>query len=270
MKKIVALLLAALMLLAFVSCGETAKKTTAPAEEKTAEEKTTAPAEETAEKEVLVMATNATFPPYEYYEGETMVGIDVEIAKALADNLNMTLEIKDVLFDSIIAGIETGSFTIGMAGMTVTEDRLEKVNFSDPYAKGVQVVIVKEGSEIASPDDLEGKKIGVQQGTTGDLYATDDYGEENVSKFKNGPEAVQALVSGSVDAVIIDNEPAKSYVAANEGLTILETSYADEDYAIAIAKGNTELLEKINTALVELTQDGTIAAIVEKYIPSGN
>ncbi len=250
MKKIIALALAALMTLAlFAACSD------APAEGK------------------LVMATNATFPPYEYYEGETMVGIDVEIAKALAEKLGMELEIKDVKFDSIITGIETGSFTIGMAGMTVTDERLEKVNFSDPYAKGVQVVIVKEDGGINSLDDLEGKKIGVQQGTTGDIYASDTpenggYGEENVSKFQNGPEAVQALVSGSVQAVIIDNEPAKNYVAANEGLKILETTYADEDYAIAIAKSNTDLLAKVNAALKELTDDGTIPAIIEKYIPT--
>ncbi len=271
MKKFLALLLALTMVFALVSCGAAqTTKTTAPA--KTAEK----PAEQTGAeetegaKETLIMATNATFPPYEYFEGEKMVGIDVEIATAIAEKLGMELEIKNVEFDTIIAGIETGSFTIGMAGMTVTEERLETVNFSDTYAQGVQVVIVKDGSDITSPDDLAGKKIGVQQGTTGDIYATDDFGEENVSKFKNGPDAVQALVSGNVDAVIIDNEPAKSYVAANEGLTILETSYADEDYAIAIAKGNTALLEKINTALEELTADGTIPAIIAKYIPASN
>lgn len=226
------------------------------------------------EKEKLVMATNATFPPYEFYEGTKLAGIDVELGGKIAEKLGMELEIKDVGFDTIIAGIESGSYTIGMAGMTVTETRLEKVNFSTSYAKGVQVVIVKEGSGITSIDDLTGKKIGVQQGTTGDIYASDTpenggFGEENVSKFQNGPDAVQALVSGSVDAVIIDNEPAKNYVAANAGLTILPTAYADEDYAIAISKSNTELLAKINQALKELKDDGTIDAIVEKYIPSG-
>lgn len=220
------------------------------------------------EKQKLVMATNATFPPYEYTEGEKLVGIDIEIATELAAKLDMDLEIKNVEFDSILPGIESGSFTIGMAGMTVTEKRLETVNFSTPYAKGVQVVIVKEDSVIASIDDLTGKKIGVQQGTTGDIYATDDYGEENISRYTNGPDAVQALIAGKVEAVIIDNEPAKNYVAANAGLKILETSYADEDYAIAIAKSNTDLLTKINNALKELTDEGKIAAIVEKYIPS--
>ncbi len=227
------------------------------------------------DQETLVMATNATFPPYEYYDGQTMVGIDVEIANEIAKKLDMKLEIKDVEFDTIVGGIESGNFHIGMAGMTVTPDRLEKVNFTNSYAKGVQVVIVKEDSGITSIADLTGKKIGVQQCTTGDTYASASvedggFGAENVSKYQSGPDAVQALISGKVDAVIIDNEPAKNYVAANAGLTILTSKYADEDYAIAIAKNNTELLSKINQALKELTEDGTIPRIINKYIPAEN
>jgi polar amino acid transport system substrate-binding protein len=220
------------------------------------------------------MATNATFPPYEYIgEGGQFVGIDVEIAQAIAEKLGMTLEIKDVDFGSILGGVESGKYDMGMAGLTVTPDRLKSVNFTTPYAKGVQVVIVKADSGITSIDDLAGKKIGVQQDTTGDIYASmsveeGGFGEENVTRYKSGNDAVLALTSGKVQAVIIDKDPANSYVKANEGLTILESAYADEDYAIAIAKNNTELLQKVNKALEELIADGTVASIVNKYIPA--
>lgn len=219
-------------------------------------------------REKLIMGTNAAFPPYEYYEGDKIVGIDAEVGALIAEKLDMDFEIMDMDFNGIISAVQNGVVDIGMAGMTVREDRLEHVNFSTTYAKGVQVVIVKEGSDIATLDDLSGKKIGVQEATTGDAYASEDYGEENVKRYTNGAAAVAALQSGIVDAVIIDNEPAKAFVEANEGLTILETAYADEDYAIAVAKENTELLEKINTALAELTADGSIDAIVNKYIPA--
>ena len=220
------------------------------------------------EKKVLTMATNAEFPPYEYYEGDKIVGIDAEVAQLIADKLGMELKIEDVAFDSIIPGVQAGKYDMGMAGMTVTEDRLKDVNFSDSYATGVQVVIVKDGGAIASLDDIAGKKIGVQTSTTGDIYASDEFGEENVVKYENGALAVEALKNGKVDCVIIDNEPAKSYVAANEGLKILETEYAVEDYAICFAKENTELQEKVNAALKELIADGSVAKVVEKYIPS--
>ena len=219
-------------------------------------------------KTTLVMATNAAFPPYEYVEGGEFVGIDVEIANAIANKLGMELEIKDVDFGAIIGGVQSGKFDMGMAGMTVTEDRLKDVNFSDSYAKGVQVVIVKDGGTIASLDDVAGKKIGVQTNTTGDIYASGDFGEENVVKYENGALAVEALKSGKVDCVIIDNEPAKAYVAANEGLKILETEYVEEDYAICFAKENTELQEKVNAALKELIADGSVKNVVDKYIPS--
>ena len=218
------------------------------------------------EKKTLVMATNAEFPPYEYHEGDAVVGIDAEIAKLIADKLGMELKIEDVAFDSIIPGVQAGKYDMGMAGMTVNEERLKSVNFSDSYATGVQVVIVKEGGSIASLDDIAGKKIGVQTSTTGDIYASGDFGDENVVKFDSGAAAVEALKSGKVDCVIIDNEPAKSYVAANEGLKILETEYAVEDYAICFAKDNTELQEKVNAALNELIADGSVQKIIDKYI----
>lgn len=222
---------------------------------------------ENTEGGVLRMATNATFPPYEYYEGDEVVGIDPEIAAAIAEKLGMTLEINDMDFDPAIAAAQTGQADIVMEGLTVTDDRKEKINFTDSYATGVQVVIVPEDSDIQSVDDLEGKLIGVQQGTTGDLYCSDDYGEENVQKFTSGPVAVEALKNGQIDCVVIDNEPAKSYVSQNEGLKILDTEYITEEYAIGISKDNPELLEQINAALQELKEDGTIQSIIDKYIP---
>ena len=222
--------------------------------------------EKAPETKVIKMGTNAAFPPYEYKEGDAFAGIDVEIATAIAKKLGYTLEIVDMEFDSIITSVQQGEVDFGMAGMTVTDERLLEVDFSSSYATGVQSVIVVDGSDIASIDDLAGKKIGVQLGTTGDIYASDDYGEENVTKYGKGADAVIALKGGDVNAVIIDNEPAKAFVAQNEGLKILDTEYAVEDYAIAIKKGNTQLLDDINKALEELTKDGTIDAIVAKYI----
>ncbi len=229
----------------------------------------------TVKKGTLTMATNAYFPPYEYYEGSDIVGIDAEIAKAIADKLGLELVIQDVEFDSIIAGVSSNKYDIGMAGMTVTPDREQTVNFTTSYATGIQAVIVKQGSEITDVDTLLAGdyKVGVQQGTTGDIYMSDTpdnggVGEDRVVRFSKGNDAVLALSTGKVDAVVIDNEPAKSFVEANEGLTILPTAYVEEQYAICINKNNTELLEKINNALKELTDDGTIAAIIEKYIPS--
>mgnify|MGYP002798626267 FL=1 len=227
---------------------------------------------ENTEGGVLRMATNATFPPYEYYEGDEVVGIDPEIAAAIAEKLGMTLEINDMDFDPAIAAAQTGQADIVMEGLTVTDDRKEKINFTDSYATGVQVVIVPEDSDIQSVEDLEGKLIGVQQGTTGDLYCSDTpenggFGEENVQKFTSGPVAVEALKNGQIDCVVIDNEPAKSYVSQNEGLKILDTEYVTEEYAIGISKDNPELLEQINAALQELKDDGTIQSIIDKYIP---
>lgn len=223
----------------------------------------------------LTMATNATFPPYEYKEGEEYVGIDVEIAKAIADKLGMELEIVDIEFDSIITGVQTGKYDMGMAGMSVTDERKESVDFSDSYATGIQAVIVKEDSEIKTADDLLAKgtayKVGVQLSTTGDMYIGDDYAdagkdESLITKFQSGNDAVSALSAGKVDAVVIDNEPAKSYVAATEGLKILDTKYVEEDYAICFAKDNTELKDKVNDALKELIADGTVQSIINKYI----
>lgn len=226
-------------------------------------------------KEKLTMATNAYFPPYEYYEGEEIIGIDAEVAQAIADKLDMELEIVDIEFDSIIAGVQTGKYDMGMAGMTVTDERKQSVDFSDSYATGIQSIIVTEDSPIKSIDDILAKdadyKVGVQLSTTGDIYISDDFDNEGksadlITEFQTGNDAVAALASGKVDAVIIDNEPAKSYVAATSGLKILDTEYVTEDYAICFSKDNTELKDKVNAALKELIADGTVQKIIDKYI----
>ena len=266
LKRIAAGILSAALLLGMTSCA--AKQTEASAEADTA-------AFTTVESGKLIMATNAFFPPYEYYEGDKIVGIDVEIATAVADKLGLELVIEDVEFDSIIAGVQSGKYDIGCAGMTVTEDRLKSVNFSTPYATGIQSIIVAADSEITDIDTLVNGdyKVGVQSGTTGDIYMSapveeGGVGEERIERFAKGNDAVIALTTGKISAVVIDNEPAKAFVAANPGLKILETPYTVEDYAMAINKDNVALKDAINQALKELTDDGTIAAIVNKYIPA--
>ena len=213
----------------------------------------------------LVMATNAEFPPYEFYEGDQVVGIDAEMAAAVAEELGMELKIEDMAFDSIIAAVQSGKADIGVAGMTVNEDRLKNVNFSTPYTEAAQVIIIKEGSSVATPDDLTGKKIGVQLGTTGDIYAG-DIADATIGRYNKGFEAVQALLQDKIDAVIIDREPAKVFVSQNEGLAIVDEEFTVEDYAIAIAKDNEELLTKINEALAKLEASGKLQEIKDKYI----
>ena len=217
------------------------------------------------DKGELVMATNAEFPPYEYHDGDKIVGIDAEIAQAIADEMGMTLVIEDMQFDSILAAVQSGKADVGIAGMTVTEDRLQNVDFSTPYASAAQVIIVKEGSEIQSPEDLAGKTIGVQLGTTGDIYA-DDIEDATVERFNKGFEAVQALIQDKIDAVIIDNEPAKVFVDQNDGITIIDEAFTYEEYAIAIKKGNTDLLNRVNAAILKLQESGELQTIVDKYI----
>ena len=286
MKKFIAMLLVLTMALALAACGSSEPAAEAPAADAPTAEAPAAdaPAAEapaadaafsTVEAGKLIMATNATFPPYEYIEGGEVVGIDAEIAAAIAEKLGLELVIDDMEFDAIIECVKGGKADIGLAGMTVTPERQEEVNFTASYATGVQVVIVTEDSAITTVDDLfaEGASniIGVQRNTTGDLYSTwdlEDEGLATVERYSKGAEAVQALITGKVDCVIIDNEPAKAFVAANEGLKILETEYILEDYAAAMSKDNTALYEAVNTALEELIADGTIQAIIDKYIPA--
>lgn len=284
MKKLAAVFLAGIMCVSLAACGSSAADDAASTDTQTAAEET---AEETADdaaaadtegetaeagevttvtEGILTMGTNAAFPPYEYYEGDTVVGIDAEIAQAIAEKLGLSLEIVDMDFNSIITAVQSGKVDVGIAGMTVDPERLENVDFTDSYATGVQVVIVTEDSDIASVDDLEGKLIGTQEGTTGWSYCSEDYGDDMVIPYTNGATAVQALLDGKVDCVVIDQQPALSFVEANEGLKILETEYAVEDYAIAVSKDNTALRDAINTALNELIEDGTVQGILDKYI----
>ena len=220
----------------------------------------------TVEAGKLTMATNAAFPPYEMTtDAGEFEGIDIETAQAIADKLGLELQIDDMDFDAALLSVQQGKADIVMAGVTVTDERKAVMDFSDSYATGIQSVIVPEGSDIASPDDLAGKKIGTQRGTTGYIYCSDDFGDENVVAYDDGLTAVQALNNGQVDAVVIDNAPAKEFVAANPGLVILDTSYAEEDYAIGMAKGSS-LEDAVNAVLEELKADGTLQSIVDKYI----
>lgn len=274
-KRVIALTMAALMAASLTACGGSAKETTAAAaadttaaakEESTAAESTAAESKEAVGGK-LVMATNAEFPPYEFHDGDKIVGIDAEIAQAIADELGMELEIEDIAFDSIIPEIVSGKADMALAGMTVTEDRKASVDFSDTYATASQMIIVKEDSEIAGPDDLKGVTVGVQLGTTGDIYVSDlEADGTTVERYNKGFEAVQALSQGKIDAVVIDGEPAKTFVSETEGLKILDEAFTVEEYAIAVKKGNTELLDKVNGALETLKDNGTLDEIVAKYI----
>ena len=217
----------------------------------------------------LTVGTSPDFPPFENLENDEYVGLDMDLAKALADKLGLELQIEDMDFGAIITAVQTGKIDMGLAGITVNDERKKNVSFTDTYASGVQVIIVTEDSPISSPDDLANNAdflIGVQENTTGHIYAADDYGQDRVIPYTSGPTAVQALQAGKVDCVIIDSEPAKNYVEANKGLKILDTAYVEEDYAIAVNKDNTALLDAINGALKELIADGTVQTILDKYI----
>ena len=257
--------------LALTACGGSASSTassTASSAASSEAASTSAAAElTTVEAGKLTMATNAAFPPYEMTtDAGEFEGIDIDTAKAIAEKLGLELQIDDMDFDAALLAVQQGKSDMVMAGVTVTDERQNVMDFTDSYATGIQSIIVKEDSDIASVDDLAGKKIGTQRGTTGYLYCSDDFGDENVVAYDDGLTAVQMLNNGQVDCVVIDNAPAKEFIAANPGLKLLDTAYVEEDYAIGVGKGNTELKDAINTALEELKADGTLQAIVDKYI----
>lgn len=214
----------------------------------------------------LIMATNAEFPPYEYKENNQFVGIDIEIAKYICEKAGKELEVLDIAFDSIIPSVNSGKADLGLAGMTVTEDRKQNVDFSDTYMTAVQAVILTNDSPIKSIDDMANKIIGVQTGTTGDMYCTGDYGDANIKRYNKIADGVQALKSGTIDCCVVDDEVAKNLVAQNSGLKLLDTPYAEEEYAIAVKKGNTELLNMINEALKEMKSNGKLNEIKAKFI----
>ena len=279
MKKLLTILMAAAMLLsvcALTACGGTTEE---PAETEEAAETEVAETEETAEETEtastgdfttveagkLHMSTNAAFPPYEMTADDgSFVGIDVEVATAIAEKLGLELVVDDMDFDAALTAAQQNKSDMVMAGVTVTDERLAVMDFSDSYATGVQVVIVPEGSDITL-DNLGDQQIGTQRGTTGNIYCTDDYGEEHVIAYDNGITAVQALQNGQVDCVVIDSAPAQALVEANPGLTIQDTEYITENYAIGFPK-NSDLLPAVNEALAELIEDGTVQSIVDKYI----
>ena len=257
--------------LALTACGGSASTASSAASSVAASSEaasTSAAAAEltTVEAGKLTMATNAAFPPYEMTtDAGAFEGIDIDTAQAIADKLGLELQIDDMDFDAALLSVQQGKADIAMAGVTVTDERKNVMDFSDSYATGIQSIIVPEGSDIASPDDLAGKMIGTQRGTTGYIYCSDDFGDDAVVAYDDGLTAVQALNNGQVDAVVIDNAPAKEFIAANPGLKILDTSYAEEDYAIGMAK-NSPLEDAVNSVLEELKADGTLQAIVDKYI----
>ena len=282
MKKALSLMTAAALVLSLAACGSTASSAAsseaaspeaASSDAASSEAASSEAASETETAELstvepgkLIMSTNAAFPPYEMTtDSGEFEGIDIETAQAIADKLGLELQIDDMDFDAALLSVQQGKADIVMAGVTVTDERKAVMDFSDSYATGIQSIIVPEGSDITSPDDLAGKKIGTQRGTTGYIYCSDDFGDDAVVAYDNGLTAVQALNNGQVDAVVIDNAPAKEYVAANPGLKVLDTSYAEEDYAIGMAKGSS-LEAAVNAALEELKADGTLQAIVDKYI----
>ena len=277
MKKLLTILMAAAMLLsvcALTACGGATEEAAEEAEtevEEAAEEATEEAAETvsgeftTVEAGKLHMSTNAAFPPYEMTADDgSFVGIDVEVATAIAEKLGLELVVDDMDFDAALTAAQQNKSDMVMAGVTVNEERQAVMDFSDSYATGVQVVIVPEGSDITL-DNLGDQQIGTQRGTTGNIYCTDDYGEEHVIAYDNGITAVQALQNGQVDCVVIDSAPAQALVEANPGLTILDTEYITENYAIGFPK-NSDLLPAVNAALAELIEDGTVQSIVDKYI----
>ena len=283
MKKALSLMTAAALVLSLAACGSTASSAAsseaaspeaASSDAASSEAASSEAASETETAELstvepgkLIMSTNAAFPPYEMTtDSGEFEGIDIETAQAIADKLGLELQIDDMDFDAALLAVQQGKADMVMAGVTVTDERQNVMDFTDSYATGIQSIIVKEDSDIASVDDLAGKKIGTQRGTTGYLYCSDDFGDENVVAYDNGLTAVQMLNNGQVDCVVIDNAPAKEFIAANPGLKLLDTAYVEESYAIGVGKGNTELKDAINTALEELKADGTLQAIVDQYI----
>lgn len=275
-KKVFAMALAACMTASLTACGG---RDAAPAEAATTTAAVESKNEETAADDAataagnaeapaagkLVMATNAEFPPYEFHDNNRIVGIDVEIAAAIAKEMGLELEVEDMSFDAIIPAVDSGKADFGAAGMTVNDDRKVNVDFTNTYAKATQVIIVKQDKDIAAVDDLTGKTIGVQLGTTGDIYAEDIEGA-TLERYSKGFEAVQALLQDKIDAVVIDGEPAKVFVGQNTELKILEEPLTEEEYAICVKKGNTELLDKMNAALAKLEESGELQAIIDKYI----
>ena len=282
MKKLTALLMGTAMVLSLAACGGSASSAAsseaASSEAASSEETSEAAAEETTDEAAgevttvnagkLTMSTNAAFPPYEMTtDSGDLEGIDIEVAGAIAEKLGLELQVDDMDFDAALTAVQQGKCDLVLAGLTYNEERAQLMTFSDSYAQGVQAIIVKDGSDIATADDLANAgMIGTQRGTTGYLYCTDDFGEDHVAAYDSGAAAVQALLNGQVDAVVIDKMPAETFAAENDGLKVLDTAYTTEDYCAAVAKDNEALVKEVNAVLAELKADGTLDQIVAKYI----
>ena len=264
MKKLIAFVLALVMALSLVACASSENKNSADGT--TAAKADGNATVTTIEAGKLIMATNAEFPPYEMTDDAgNYIGIDVEIAEKIAEKLGLELEILDMAFDAALLAVNEGKSDIVMSGVSVTEDRKLVMDFSSTYTTAVQKVIIKEGSDVTL-DNLGEKMIGAQRGTTGYLYACDDYGDDHVNAYETGAIAIQALNNGQIDCVIIDSAPAAEFVKANPGLKLIDGDWVTEEYAIGFNKGNTQLVEAVNKCLAEMIADGTIDAINSKYI----
>ncbi len=220
---------------------------------------------DTAEKTELIMGTNAAFPPFEYYEGSEIVGFDVELAEMIAAELGMTLRVEDMEFKTLIGAVANGMVDMVVAGMTVLEERLASVNFTDGYFESKQMVIVKEESDIYSIDDLEGRRVGVQLNTTSDQFAREYLETAGIVQFSKASLAVADLLNGTVEAVLVDEQPALNFIGMNTGLRLLDTPFVEEEYAIAINKENLELLEDVNAALATIKASGQYDELYDKY-----
>lgn len=268
MKKILTAVLSFSMIACLAACGSSSSSASSSADTENSSESEVSGDFTTVEDGKLHMATNAAFPPYEMTTDDGgYEGIDIEIAEKICDKLGLELIVDDQDFSAVITSVQSGKSDIAMAGLTVNDERKKNIDFTDTYATAVQSIIVTDDSDIQTADDLaNASAIGCQEGTTGAIYCTDDFGEDKVITYSDGATAVQALISGKVDAVVIDNAPAQEYVDANDGIKLLDSAYAEEEYAIGVSKDNPELLEAINDALTELKEDGTVQEIIDKYI----
>ena len=277
MKKVFALILAvALCAALFAACAPTEPtESAAPSESAAPASESAAPASEAAatgalasikEAGKLVMLTNAAFAPYEYLGSDNEVaGVDVDMAQAIADKIGVELEVVNMDFDGLIPALVAGKGDLVAAGLTITDERKQSVDFSDPYADATQLIIVKsENADINGPDDLIGKTIGVQLGTTGDIYSSDIEGA-TVKQYKTGIEAGMDLKNGKLDAVVLDKLPSQNIVESTEGLKLIDAPLTDEQYAIAVVKGDSEFLALINGVIKDLQAAGSVAEWTEKH-----
>ena len=266
-KKIMALILAAGMALSMAACGSSGSSSSAKSDDAVA-------AIKKAGK--ITMVTNAEFPPFEYKDGNKVTGIDADIAQAVADDLGEKLEITDIAFDSCIPALKSGKADFCLAGMTVTDDRKKNADFSDPYFNASQVILVKSGNkDITKPSDLDGKVVGVQQGTTGDTYCTNEDGKNDISvkevkRYQKHVDAVSDLIAGRIDAVVLDDYPAEQFIEQNKGkIEKVGENLTTEEYAAVVPKGS-NLVDEINKVVKDLKDSGKMNEIVDKYTSDSN